>query len=406
MQLFQFARWRYSVFALSLSGAAVSAVVGVLFGRYDTNLEYQAAARLLSSQATWRYVRTATDHGRPATEMYAYRPPGFPAVLAAAYKVLGANDAAVILLQSLLVALIIAAISLIGRKIFGPTVGFLSGMLTLFFPYLLFHFQSVIDTTLYTACLLWMLYGALLMGSSSDYGPAALTGLSACSAVLTRPTAVVLVLCAAIWLVYVKTPFRLLAIFAACFLTPLSAWLIHLNNHLGAFSFVSTNGGWNLWLSNNGSTFSYLKNGTNLDNIEWDEGQSFDYLSGMSESEEQSAFRQAARTWVSTHPMEFLKLTAYKTYLTALPILRPNESNAKAALLLVSALPVYLGGLVATVRWLRKPEVTLISAIIALSMALNVVFLPYTRILAPVYPLMICLTVALIVDLLKRCNKQ
>ena len=395
-QFVRFSHWRHWIAVMSLCGGVISASVGAFAARYQLPSQYLSVARILASEGTWRYPREATEHGRPAADLYAYRPPGFPAALAAAYRIFGQGDLAALILQSTLVALIIAAISLIGRELFGPSAGIASGVATLFFPYLLFHYQTVIDTTLYSSCLLWMLYGALVLRNSPGVRTAALVGLTGCCAVLTRPTAMVIVILVVVWAILIRVPLRALLTLSLFFMAPLLAWLAHLYFRLGAFTFVATNGGWNLWLSNNSSSLAFLRSDKgSLDPIEFSGEHSFEFVSGLQEADEQDAFTRAAGAWIADHPFDLFRLLLYKAYLTLLPILRPRESTAKTVTFFVTALPIYLGTLVAMVKWRRCGDITLIGTTIALSMLLNIVFLPYARILAPIFPLMICLTVGL-----------
>jgi hypothetical protein len=133
-----------------------------------------------------------------------------------------------------------------------------------------------------------------------------------------------------------------------------------------------------------------------LDRIEFDGVTDMTVTEGMSEAEESSYFQNRAIEWATDNPLDLLKLVAAKGVVTLLPIARAFESLPKALLLFVTAIPFYVGSVIQAVRY-RSPAQWLLIGIIAQAVVVNLVTLPYTRTLSPVFPILILMGCALFV---------
>ena len=174
----------------------------------------------------------------PQLELHptAFRPPGYPYLLAAVFKVFGVDNGVgagrVLSMMCGLVA--IALVYVLVRRISTPTAALVAGLCMALYPPLLAN-----DTVLLTESLSLALLAGVLLALAVRRWPVAavLCGLL----ILTRASAQYLMIVLAIWVLWQmgwKRALGFLAIVAAV----LSPWFIRNQIQLGSPSFVTSNG--------------------------------------------------------------------------------------------------------------------------------------------------------------------
>lgn len=183
----------------------------------------------------------------------AFRPPAFPLTLAAAYEVVGTGDEearwlAGRILLALLGTVAVALAALVARRVWGETVGLVTGLLCALHPVLVMVGVSLMSESLYIPLVLGAVLAAL---RREGLWPAAAAGALAGLAALTRSNGLVLVLPLA-WLVWTGRPRRSWAalqrplLLIAAVLVVLAPWTVRNAVVLDAFVPVSTQGGFAL----------------------------------------------------------------------------------------------------------------------------------------------------------------
>jgi 4-amino-4-deoxy-L-arabinose transferase-like glycosyltransferase len=161
-------------------------------------------------------VSLATTGGYPTSGVggpTAFRPPGFPIVLAAVYKIVGVGSASVRweagrIAQAILGVIAVGLIFLIGRLLWGRKVGLVAAALGAVYPPLLLVGSSLMSEPLYVAFTLAAVLAALVhRHASSGLRFAILAGVMAGLAALTRTSGFFFVL-PLVFLVWSERPRR------------------------------------------------------------------------------------------------------------------------------------------------------------------------------------------------------
>jgi len=181
----------------------------------------------------------------------AFRPPGYPFLLAG-LGALGLDSAASIrCVQVLLGTLTIWLIFLLGQAVFGTAAGITAAAVAAVYPYFLFIPATLLPTTWIT---LLVMGATLCLIRAADTGSildAACSGLLFSAAILTRPSFLLLLLAAILWsLVRCRKIVPVLLLICTILTLP---WAIRNAVRVDRFH-LSTNGGRNLWLGNNPGT--------------------------------------------------------------------------------------------------------------------------------------------------------
>ena len=199
-------------------------------------------------------------------------PPLYSLFLAAVYAVAGRGALQLVLAQALLDAASIALLYRIARRLWPgePRVALIGALLHALYPYLLFQSLTMIDTSLYVSgmyLLLWLLL-QLNDASVTDWRHLALTltagGATLCLLLLLRPSIVVLLPFAGLWLAlrhgWRGGALRLLPVIllGGVLLLP---WIARSAGIYGQPVFIALHGGRNFWQGNNPCTLPYLRAG-------------------------------------------------------------------------------------------------------------------------------------------------
>ncbi|MBN1827491.1 MAG: tetratricopeptide repeat protein [Candidatus Eisenbacteria bacterium] len=202
--------------------------------------------------ARWYHDRAvAWADGSPGTEWDLFRAPFYPLVLGQIYRVFGVNPWVPRLFHSLLGLGAILFIYGIGARAFGRTAGLLAAAIALFYAPFLYFEGELLVTTLY---LFLILLAAWLAIRAAEKGGVlwAAAGLALGLAVVTRPTALVIVPFLILWQIFrlrrrAALPVLLFAAGIAAF--PLVA--AARNRALYGEFTLASQGGVNLYIGNN-----------------------------------------------------------------------------------------------------------------------------------------------------------
>ena len=239
-----------SVFVLAF---ATRLLVRLYFGeeyfwRNSYSLFYELAQRL------------AEGHGLSyewSGMKYAFRPPVYPALLAAT-TIFGKSFIAIVILQSLIGAGTAVCAYFIGKELFDKTVGLLAALGVTLYPYFVMHDTALQETGVFT--FLTALTVLLLLKSRRSKTIALAAGLALGLAILTRATLIAFVPVVLLWMIFISDTTRAASIKKTALVglglfVVLTPWLARNYARTGSVT-ISTLGGLTLWAGNNAHTFA------------------------------------------------------------------------------------------------------------------------------------------------------
>ncbi len=189
----------------------------------------------------------------------AYRPPGYPLLLAFSFRFFGESLVPVRLGQAAADLLSCFLVFLLGRRLFSERVGLIGAGIFALFPIQILYVSIMMTETVFTTLLL--LYLLICTGEKASWRMSLAAGIVLGAGTLVRPT--ILLLPAAVFAVRWKsgwTPgenLRALALALAGALIVLSPWLIRNYNEFGRVTLTS-NTGVNFWIgAHSGASGSY-----------------------------------------------------------------------------------------------------------------------------------------------------
>jgi len=196
--------------------------------------------------------------------------PLYPFILAAGYKIFGANWFGVTVIQAILFGITSYLLFLIGKQLENEMAGLIAATYHSFYPYLFLHSLSVVDTTQYIFVTTLLVYVVVYSKERGypfwSYGCiGSLMGL----AFLSRGSALVFLPPVLLYIFLTTENKRIIGkytILFVCALLTLSPWLIRNYLHAGTF-IISTHGPFGLWQGNNEYSYDYLKNNISLDEV-------------------------------------------------------------------------------------------------------------------------------------------
>ena len=193
--------------------------------------------------------------GRPS----AFKPPGYPLLLALIYHVFGESPFAAKVLQANLSTLLCLLVFLLSRRIFGERTAFIALILCAFHPSFIFS-VSLLGTEIPFTCL--VVSAVLILCKSKSISSTKqvdflLAGLAFGAAALMRPMALLAPLPLGMWLLidwqgWQKSS-KALIVFCLAMTLPILPWTIRNYIHFQKFVPISTNGGCNLFYGHNPS---------------------------------------------------------------------------------------------------------------------------------------------------------
>ena len=190
------------------------------------------------------------------------RAPAYPVMLALIYALVGAHPSAVRLVQALLISLLVPLIYIVGKRGWNPQAGLLAASLFAVYPFSIFWGQYMITENLLVV--LFVVLAALLV-KPAEAGPLRLLGAGAAMglALLTRPTALPVVVGLFIWLLFAVPHARKLLLLTAFLVlgavAAMSPWIARNYAEYGQIipftsGYGSSAGGYVFWISNNALT--------------------------------------------------------------------------------------------------------------------------------------------------------
>jgi Dolichyl-phosphate-mannose-protein mannosyltransferase len=318
-----------------LVGAGYAATLGSQL-RFPDELDYLTIAKNLAHRATY-----SLDGVTPT----AFRPPGYPTLLAA-LQVIGLGVRGARLANVAMLALTIAGVWVLARRVGGPRVAAIAVCVSAIYPLFLYTAGTLYSQTMAGVFFIWALV-ALVACLDSETATrrvllAAGGGLLFSICVLTVPTFGASLVGVLIWMIFVRRRRALglvaVTVIAAAILP--TAWTIRNAIIFRAFVPVSTNNGVNLLEGNSENTNPTAGNLTDLSRYSAVAKRYTD------EVERSDYYTRAALSWISTHKVKAAVLYLEKTANYFDPrndlVTSSQQSRVNDVLSIVSYVPLLL----------------------------------------------------------------
>lgn len=307
--------------------------------------EYETVARLL------------LDHGTYGGQ--ALRPPGYPTLIAAVYRVFGENLIALRLVEVVLGTLSIGIVGLIGTRLFGRRAGLIAAALAALHPVLAFLPATEFPEN-FAVLLIVLALGATFAGlqAGGSWRWAAASGVLFGLATLVRANIITLLpgfgLGAAFLLARERRGWALpIVVCGAALALTLAPWIVRNHRVHGRWAFVSTGGGRQFWIGNSPRT-----TGSTLLPPEPDSTMR-EAFHHQNEFEMDAYYYRRGMEFIRANPGRAAQLYVLKlANLFALypePATRSFINHWSRFAQGISSVLVYLGALLALRRWKREP---------------------------------------------------
>lgn len=393
-------RWAY----VALFGVALLVRLGYVLVVGTENFMLSADARgyhdIAVNLVTRQHFMTLMDPPHQWDALYATRPPLTPFFLAAIYLVTGPSQWAAQLVLSVVGAASCVLIALLGRRLFGPGVGLLAGLLAGFYPF--FVFLASIPLTENLAILLYVALVILLLKTrdTARGTHAGAAGAVLALAALNKPTILGFLPLLAAWFLF-SFRFHLARGASLLGLTLLTAtlvmapWTARNYVHFGALIPVTTQAGWNLYEANGFHTdyaVALLEQGT----TGWYDRKDIGLpLQGLAPLEAERKARSLALQFMRAHPMKFAELALRKSRIFWGAYPHPLHQLSWG---IMSVLGV-VGILLAQSRW---RDLVLIYLLTLQTASIPIFFTAMPRFRAPIEPFLILMAAVAIVEMGRR----
>ncbi len=377
-----------SLAVVAVAGAAYCASLGTRV-RFADEADYLRLSSNLTKTGVY-----SLDGVNPS----AYRPPGYPYLLAA-LRELGGSVFVLRAVNVIFLAVAVWAAWWLARAIGGRAAATLAAPAVALYPIGFYTMGALYPQTMGMALLLVGLVAlAAIPGCPSPWWRAIGAGVAFGVLIVTIPTFLLALLIGAVWLVWRtrKVGAALLIVGVAAVL-PL-AWTIRNAAEMHSFIPVSTNNGINLVLGN--SPHAGPRTGVDADISRYTRviGQRH-----LDEVRSDSYLRTAALDWIKGHPMRAGRLFAEKTLNYFAPYDRlgtdSQNSGAQQALAVVVYLPLLALFVLRLVRWRRdRPDALekLLIVLYLVSAPAQAVFFTRVRFRVPLDPLLIVVVAGLL----------
>ena len=297
----------------------------------------------------------------------AWMPPIYPFLIAATFRTFGvySNQAAIFLLvfQTSSSVLTCFLLYMVGKRIFNAQAGLLAALLFAVYPASInFAVRQIWSVSLFSCCFLVLILSLLKLGKEMNVIQGTWVGVLAGVATLVDPIIVASFPFVALWL-YVNSnrdrvaTCKVLAVTMLLFFVCVSPWLVRNYVIFGQFVFIKSNFGNELFLGNNPyATGSYWAPRA-FESLTDPERES---LKSADEPSRNRFLLQKAIAFISTHPLEFLKLTMSRFVHYWSFMMRPVEGLGQSASLLTYFTIMTLGIMGLLVSNARAAEVQLL----------------------------------------------
>jgi 4-amino-4-deoxy-L-arabinose transferase-like glycosyltransferase len=347
-----------------------------------------------------------TMNGKP----YIDNPPVYPLLVAGVFGIFGHGWWAIAVLQSLVDSVSALLVLALGRRLFGSTVGSVAAAAYAVYPYLASQAVEIMDTSVFVCALLAFLYLCVRTSESRAWPWAAGAGAAAGIAYLIRPTVAVVALLfpllVAVLGARARTVVRVTAVAAAAALIVVAPWTVRNAIDFHAFVPGAAKAGINFWKGNSPHAAAYIAAGRSVDLLT-ERADAPHQPAGLNPVQADAWWRHRALMWIRAHPGAWahalwVKLVAFWSWQ-----LNPRtygETGAKDVIYTATYGPLLvlaLLGSAAAWRWRRRAVLFLWSVILAFT-AVHVLTVGYTRLRAPLDPLLMLPAAALVLDVGKR----
>lgn len=333
-------------------------------------------------------------------------PPVYPVVLAATWAVGGRHWWGLAALQTLFDLATAVLLFALGRRLFGVAAGLLAAAAFAVYPYLASQSAQLMDTSLFTLGLVAFLYTVVRLAERRQVLDAALVGAVGGLAFLVRPTiaVVALFLPALLALLGVgrRELWRSTAVAFAAAVVVLMPWTVR--NAVAFHTFVpgAAKGGTNFWVGNSPHAAEYIAAGRSVDLLLVRPDAPKPPRS-LNPAKRDTWYLHRGLAWVRAHPGAWLhtlrvKLVAYWSW-----NLNPKTigtTRAKEAVYTASYAPLLvlaaLSLILLTLRQFRRELLFVLLTVVTFSAA-NILIVGYSRVRAPIDPLLMVLAGAFVV---------
>lgn len=275
-------------------------------------------------------------------EPTAFRPPGYPLVLAGLSKIGIDTIAEIRIAQVFISTATLFILFLLSLKIAGPVAAPVSAIAAAGYPYFIFGAGTLYPLTFFSCALVASVY--FILGKKKWH--IALAGLLMGLAILMRTSAVVLAFSVMVWLFFmmrqtIKKYFSTAIIYGLTLTIVVAPWLIR-NYTVFGKSMLSSNGGRNLWLGNNPK--STASTGSDIAMPPELEAR----IDAASEVEADAIYAAVANEFIKANPWHVFKLSVQKGVafwrLDPSPTTEgyPRYKNIYSMFSVVSVAPVFL----------------------------------------------------------------
>lgn len=352
------------------------------------------------SEIGWRLSQTGVyTFSHDSDKVSAYRAPGWPFVLAAVYKVFGKNYHAARCVLVLMDCVLCCLVYAMTRKLFGERAGWIAGIVAASYPQLFLLCAPMLAEPQFGLLLFAALY--LMVGVSDNTGWRRDVAIGALFGVATLTRTILMLLPPAIVLWY---GFRLYrrqkwprALGRGCVVVAVMAavvvpWTIRNAITMRAFIPVTTMGGNVLLFSNNHRTYyepEWLGGATNRSNT-----PQYEPYKNLPEVQRDKACREAAVQWVLDQPVRVVVRSMAAKVLNFFD-LRHSPGIVLDLRFYLWLVPYYcvLACSVLAVWLFRSkwPELSFMYVVVVYFAGMTMVFFGYTRMRAPLEPILIAL---------------
>lgn len=344
-----------------------------------------------------------TMNGHP----YVANPPVYPLLVAAAFGALGHHWYGIAVLQMLIDAISTVLLFALGRRLVGTASGLLAAAAFAVYPYLASQSAQLMDTSLFTCVLLAFLYLAVRAAQEQSLVSAAGAGAAAGVAFLVRPpiAAVAITFPLLVALLGGRRPavLRQTAIAALAGAVVIAPWTVRNAVDYHAFVPGAAKAGINFWKGNSPYAADYIAEGKSVDLLPERRGAPHP-PAGLNPVQEDGWWRHQAIVWIRAHPRAWLHALGVKFIAFWSWNLNPRtggDTGTKEAIYETTYGPLLVLGLLgAVVGWgARRRSTAAVLVVLLVFTAVHVLTVGYTRLRAPIDPLLMILAAGLAVDL-------
>lgn len=250
-------------------------------------------------------IASGSGYAWPSGDMTVYWPVGTSAIYGLVYYLFGHSYCAVTVLNFVIGIMIVVLTYGVTKQYLSEKVASIAALLVATWP-ILIQFTTIHASELF---FIFLVLAALYTWGNERIPPiirAIIWGALICCATYIRPTALPFLGILPILQWFKKEPISTcLTAFVAATLTAailFSPWVYRNYQHFGQFVLVSANGGANLWMGNHeGSNGGYVPLPT---------------LDFENEVVRDQYYKKEAIHFIKTHPLQYLKLTVFRAYIT------------------------------------------------------------------------------------------